>query len=178
VGLRVGYLLWAVAGALALYLLQRDPPAPDYPSVIVHREAIERTEPDTVVRTVEKLRYIVQSPDRVAVAPGGATGTVAAFCAPSIVVAAGDTAARPAPRLLLRSGAFQKGLWLARDRLTLTGPTSYGDLVQGTWATRGSFNFVVAGDSVLVRRDRWAFPKQLLQVGVWAGLGYGVGRLF
>lgn len=173
----VSPVLWLLVGAGAFYALSPAPREIAYPEVIVHRAAIEALEPDTVVRWRERIVTRIVQPDQVAEAPGAAVSDVAAFCADTVVqiveVPGGVDTVRvaPDPRLLLRSFSLDEGWFLRSDRLIATGPTSTGDLRQFTYTTRGSVSGRVSGDSLIVRSDRWAFLKDMLQASAWASAG-------
>jgi len=172
--------VWALVGGLAvLVLLPRPEPRIDFDRVIVHREAIERLEPDTVVRFVERIRWLTPPPISIAVAPGGGAEDVQAFCRPALALERGDSTPQ-APTLLLRSGSLERGWPLigGPDELRLTGPTSTGDLTSRLYRTRGSVSFVTVGDSVIVRSDRWARAKDVLTAAGLLLLGRETGRIF
>lgn len=165
-----------VAGGVAVLLFARPDPEVIYDLVEVPVERIVEREPDTVVRFVDRIRYVTPDPVQIAVAPLGAATQVASFCAPSVLTAAADTVTdRPPEQLLLRSVVHDPGWWFSKDRLTLTGPTSYGDLQAIDVDVRPGFTVRTVGDSVLVRYPRTGFAREAVEVGGPLLLGLLVG---
>lgn len=168
----------AIAGAAALYLVAWPGEVVRYERVEVPVERIIEREPDTVIRWVERIRVVTPDPVQIAVAPLGAGPQVASFCMPSVRAATGDTAtAAPDPQLLLRSVVHDPGWWWQRDRLTLVGPTSYGDLLAADYAVRPGWSARVSGDSVLVRYPRMGLVRELLEVVVPLAVGWTAREL-
>lgn len=174
------YLVGAIGGALLLYLLAFDGPdlSPYRDPIIVSHRDLVRGEPDTVVRFVDRLVNARPAPIVVEVALGSGVPDIQRFCAPSVVSAI-DTAA-PAPAdtmLLLRSVVWRRGWFLQPDRVTAIGPTSVGDLERAEYRMRGG-SLRASGDSLIARTPRLGLAKQLLEAGVYAGIGYAVGKVF
>lgn len=184
-------LLWATAGALALFLLLPAPPPEPVPYIITHTEVLEAREPDTVVRWRERIIYRTPEPDQVVTAPGGGSDELAAFCAEAMaraIDASQPEFAHPIPRpspmvpgpgrLLLRSVRFQEGFLFRPDRLYLTGPTSGGDLRETAFTTRRNWTARTVGDSILLRRPRWDVLVDLGEMALPLAAGFFLGRLF
>jgi len=165
------WLTLPLAGLIAGYLLFGGSDPVPYPEVVIAERILER-EPDTVRTFVDRVVYRYVGPARVAIAPGGAAQEVAAFCRP-LILAMVDTVEveSAAPRLLLRSVSHDPGWLWQRDRLTLTGPTSHGDLVGLEYAVRPGFSARTSGDSVIVRYPRGSTVRDLLE---GAAMAYGV----
>lgn len=137
-------------------LLAGEPPVV-FRDVIVTDTLILEREPDTVRTFVDRLVYRQSQPIQVATAPRAAVQVVNEFCAPVVVADSVRPTARP--MLALRSGSHRSGSWwnpVARDELTLTGFTNYGDLRQADHAVRSGFEFRAVGDSLLVQYPRVA----------------------
>ena len=184
-GSRWLYLLLPALGALAYYVLFSPTEPTVYRDVIVSVHEIEANEPDTVVRWRERIRWRTPEPEVAAHAPGGATGDVAAFCAPDTVLRIDTLPGRtdtiwvqPDPRLLIRSFSLDEAWFFRSDRLTVTGPMSTGDLWQMNYRTRGDVSARAHADSLIVRTDRWWWLKDAAEAGVWILGGYAIGRVF
>lgn len=167
-----------VAGAAGLWALAWPEEVVRYERVEVPVERIIEREPDTIVRWVERIRVVTPDPVQIAVAVGGGAPEVARFCRPAVLDAVSDTVtAAPDPQLLLRSVVHDPGWFFARDRLLLTGPTSYGDLVAADYLVRPGFSARTVGDSVVVRYPRAALLREVAEPAVWITLGIGLARL-
>lgn len=170
------WLLVASIGALGLYALAPAAEPVTYRDVIVSDTVIlEREPPARPPTIIERIRYVTIEPRQVATAPGGGASDVAEFCRPT-VVATTDTVEVPVvdPMLLLRSVSHDPGWFWQRDNLLLTGPTSTGDLRALDYSVRPGFSVRVHGDSALVRYPRTALFRELLEVALPLGIGFGM----
>ncbi len=169
-------VVWAIIGAVTLYaMLPNAPEPPDYPRVVVHKEVIEALEPEVQIRWRDRIVWRDRPAIQVATAPTGGEEDVARFCWP-LLLSRTDTVKVPPqePTLLLRSGSIDERFFGA-SQLRLTGPLSTGGLVQSTHAVRGSTQFRVDGDSVIVRGSRWWWLKPTGKALGWGLLGYLLG---
>ena len=173
------YAFGSIIGALLLFRFAPTPELP-YTQLIVPARQITRLEPDTIVRWRDRIVYRTVPPETTAEAPGAAADVVAAFCRPDTVrvpsSATTDTLWLNPAMVLLRSGSLDQRRWFRPDALTLTGVENTGDLRQWRYTTRGDVDFSTIGSGVLVRSPRWGIAGDLLEAGVWFGLGYLVGR--
>lgn len=198
-GIAAGLLL---GGALVFLLTPRRAPA-SLPQLTaadtlrVSAPVLNQGKPDTVLGRVERITQPVVKPEHVLVAPGAGAGTVSRFCAKPRVdtlrVATTTDSTRlsaqpdsgrapgrdsvvlvvtPPPRMALVEAGTLRGetftLWsIMNDSAAPRAPYRVGP---------GDFSFRVAGDSIIVQRDRFARLKQ------WAGraglVGVGVGAGF
>lgn len=153
-------------------------PAPTHSVTFVPETVLVRGEPDTVVKWRERIVTVVQPAIVREVAPDAGIVDVTRFCAETdAAIARADTTA-PAlpPVLLLRSAEVDPGYFLRKDRLTFIGPVSNGDLARSEYMARQGWSARVNGDSVIVRSPRFGLLKEIGEAGVWAGIGYLIGR--
>lgn len=185
-------LLWAAAGALALYILLPEQRPELIPHIITHTEFLEAREPDTVRTFVDRIVYRTPEPEQVATAPGGGEADVAAFC--SEAVARGLQEARPVtvdeplPRaqpvtpgkahLFLRSIRHDEGWWIQKDLVALTGPLSTGDLTEWTFSARRSWSARAHADSLIFRRPRWDWIQDAAELVIPLAAGLALGKIF
>lgn len=186
-----GRAAWLLAGALALYLIQPDPPDPRFDHVIVSAQDILEGEPEPEVRWRDRIVYRTPTPRMIADAIDAGQLEVDAFCAEAIAEALGSdaqnrplTAADPAPadspavsrepvepvrtvperRILLRSGRVDPSWWpfgLGEDELTLVGPLSDGTLRELTYDVRPGYSWRASGDTLVMRVPRTSRLKQI-----------------
>lgn len=166
-------LLPALIGALVMYVVSPSEPV-SYPEVIVPAARIIEREPDTVRTFIDRVIYRTIPPVQAATAPAAAQDDVARFCAPTVAMVS-DTLSPP-PMLLLRSVAHSPGWFWQRDKLFLSGPTSYGDLNAYDYRVRPGFSVRAIGDSLLVQYPRTSLFREILEVAIPFGIGYAVGR--
>lgn len=170
------YTLFGGAVVLLLLLPRLGDEDTLYRNVIVPVKVIERREPDTVLRWRDRIVERTVAPQAVATAPGGAQPTVDAFCAADTVYGTDTVIVVRDPVALIRSGTLEQRRFFRPDRLILTGPLSNGDLRQWNYVTRGNLSFVANGDSVIVRDARWGLIGDVLEAGLYVGIGFLLGR--
>jgi len=166
-----------IAGALLFYIFFPIPDPVEYTNVVV-REI--KGEPDTVRTIVDRIVYREREPDLTVTQPGGGQDVVNDFCRPDTVVQVtqGDTVWVQADTVyLLRSVVNHPGWFLQRDQIITVGPTSAGDLREMRFRSYPGWSIRTAPE-VLFREPRFGLVRQLLEAGIYVGLGYTIGRIF
>lgn len=171
-------LLYAVIFALSaglLWALSRPGPTP-----VAYREVIVDTiigEPDTVRTFVDRIVYRERDPEIVYIDREGGEDVVEDFCRPDTVLVA-DSIWVPADTVfLLRSVSHDPGWFLRRDRVTVWGPTSTGDMREVHYRTYPGWSLRVGSESVF-REPRFGWWRNALEAGIYFGLGYIGGKIF
>ena len=164
-------------GVIGYHLLA---PTPD---PIIYREVIVDTiygEPDTVRTFVDRIVYVEKEPELIVTDPDGGEDLVEDFCHPDTVleVVEGDTVYLPQDTVyLVRSVVHKPGWLLGRDQITFYGPTSVGSLQEVRFKSYGGWSFR-SDPEILFREPRFGFLRQVVEAGVYIGLGYLGGKVF
>ncbi len=171
------WVLLPMVGALAVYALT-PPRAPTYRDVVVTRTQIEEREPDTVRTFVDRIVTVEVPARQIATAPLGAQDDVARFCAPTVVTLTDTVVVMSDPAYLIRSITHEPGWFWQRDKLLLTGPTSFGDLVAMDYDVRPGYTARAVGPDVLVQYPRTALIRELIEPALAVLAGYGLAQVF
>jgi len=137
-------------------------------------------EPDTVRTFVDRIVYRDREPEVIVEQPGGGEDVVEDFCHPDTViqVVEGDTIWTPADTVyLLRSVVDHPGWFLQRDQITVYGPTSVGDLREMRFRSYPGWS-LRTDPEVLFREPRFGLVRQLIEAGIYIGIGYLGGKVF
>jgi len=156
--------LYAVAGLLVGYVIFGGADFISYPEVIVPARVILDMEPDTVVRFVDRIRYITVEPARIATAPAGALADLNTFCA----TPQRQPEPQPEPLALMRSFTLEPGWFTQKDRLTVTTMTNAGDLNATDFNVRsGAGLTATVGTAIvpLVQYPRYALFREFAEIG-------------
>ena len=160
------YLMGALLGAaLTLTVMAWSCEAPEplkYTEMVV-REI--KSKPDTVVQFVERIVYREVQPTLVATQVAGAEDVVSDFCHPDTVVEVieGDTVYVPAPSYQLWNAVQTKPGWFwGKDRVTLYGPKSNGDLVETQFNAWPGWQ-AATGSRTLIQEPRWGWARPTLE---------------
>lgn len=160
--------LYAVAGLLVGYVLFGGADFISYPEVIVPARVILEMEPDTVVRFVDRIRYITVEPARIATAPAGALADLNTFCATPQPQTERQPEPQPEPLALMRSFTLEPGWFTQKDRLTVTTMTNAGDLSATDFNVRsGAGLTATVGTAIvpLVKYPRHAIFREFAEIG-------------
>jgi len=165
-----------VVGSGALYVL-----LPDREPITYTEFRVDTIygEPDTIRTFVDRIVYRDREPEVAITQPSGATDVVEDFCRPDTVVEVvrGDTVWAPADTVyLLRSVVHDPGWFFQRDNITLFGPTSVGGLQELRFHSYPGWSVRTHPD-LIFREPRFGWFRELVEAGVYVGLGYLGGRI-
>lgn len=168
----------AAIGAAIAWGLKGPQEVVRYERVEVPVERIIEQEPDTVIRWRERLVIRTVEPTQIATATGGAMDQVTQFCRPQVLTRTDTVVEQVDPMLLLRSISVNDAWFGGKDRVSVTGPTNYGDLVEIYFHANPGWSARTVADSVLIREDRWYWLQRTAEILGPALVGYGFGKIF
>ena len=196
---RWGAVALLVGAAFAVGRCSGPEPDPPHPAVEVPPESIERDEPELEPGIIDRIVERPVQPEQVATAPGGGEEQLVTFCTPYVQRAAREAAAAagappavgglaalqvprvpdPAPVFLARSSRSSPGLWGMRDRTTLVGITSTGELREIRFvAWPGSSWRSDDAGGVSIREPRFGGLRGwAIELGVPLAVGAAIGGL-
>jgi hypothetical protein len=158
-------LVFMLIGAVLVYAFTPTDPLIHEHVIIPARQIIER-EPDTVRTFIDRIRYISPDPVQTSVAPGGSAEQVQQFCEPTLAAQTETEPGTPVdPMLLLRSVSYDRRWAFRKDRLFVSGPTSYGDLVGIDYDVRGDWTLRTLSPSTTIVQ----YPRTSLLYDLWEG---------
>lgn len=170
-------LFGLLVGGLVVWTFKPDPDPIKYTEIRVDTII---GEPDTIRTFVDRIVYVEREPEVTVVQPGGGTEIVEDFCKPDTVIVEitdTDTIWAPADTVfLVRSVTHDPGWFLNRDRITLFGPTSVGDLQEVRYKSYGGWSFRTDTE-ILFREPRFGWWREVAEAGIYIGIGFLGGKL-
>ena len=136
-------------------------------------------EPDTVRTFVDRIVYREREPELTVVQPEGAEDEVSAFCRPDtvMVVTDADTIWIPADTVyLVRSVVHDPSWFFGKDRITVFGPTSVGDLREMRFTSYPGWSLRTTPET-LFREPRFGLLRQIIEAGTYISAGILLGKV-